>query len=82
MDAGASCTTQVNRRENCIAPSQSGTDVDGTHLAYIFDLILEDDRLNVYAGELEVRPPPAPTTEPVQGSMNATVRDRASADGS
>jgi hypothetical protein len=26
------------------------------------DLIFEDNRLNVYAGELEVRPPGAPTT--------------------
>ena len=33
-------------------------------LAQIFDLFAEDDRLNVYAGELEVRPPGAPTTEP------------------
>jgi Phytanoyl-CoA dioxygenase (PhyH) len=28
----------------------------------ILDLLAEDDRLNVYAGELEVRPPGAPTT--------------------
>jgi hypothetical protein len=31
-------------------------------LAQIRDLFAEDDRLNVYAGELEVRPPGAPTT--------------------
>jgi len=28
----------------------------------VFDLIAEDDRRNVYAGELDVRPPGAPTT--------------------
>jgi hypothetical protein len=28
----------------------------------VLDLIFEDNRLNVYAGELEVRPPVAPTT--------------------
>ena len=27
----------------------------------VLDLFGEDDQLNVYAGELEVRPPPAPT---------------------
>jgi hypothetical protein len=31
-------------------------------LVQILDLIFEDDRLNVYAGKLEVRPPGAPTT--------------------
>jgi len=31
-------------------------------LAQILELIAEDNRLNVYAGELEVRPPGAPTT--------------------
>jgi hypothetical protein len=31
-------------------------------LSQILDLIFKDDRLNVYAGELEERPPPAPTT--------------------
>jgi hypothetical protein len=30
-------------------------------LAHILDLIFQDNRLNVYAGELEVRPPAAPT---------------------
>jgi len=33
-------------------------------LSQVLDLFAEDDRLNVYAGELEVRPPGAPTTEP------------------
>jgi len=30
-----------------------------------FDLLAEDNRLNVYAGKLEVRPPGAPTTNPL-----------------
>jgi hypothetical protein len=34
----------------------------GTRLPLILELIFEDNRLNVYAGELEVRPPGAPTT--------------------
>jgi hypothetical protein len=33
-------------------------------LVQILDLFAEDDRLNVYAGKLEVRPPRAPTTGP------------------
>ena len=32
-------------------------------LARILDLLAEDDWRNVYAGELEVRPPGAPTIE-------------------
>ena len=35
----------------------------GAHLGKILDLFAEDNRLNIYAGELEVRPPGAPTTE-------------------
>jgi hypothetical protein len=31
-------------------------------VSQILDLLAEDNRLNVYAGELEVRPPGAPTT--------------------
>jgi hypothetical protein len=30
-------------------------------LAHVLDLFAEENRLNVYAGELEVRPPGAPT---------------------
>jgi hypothetical protein len=33
-------------------------------LQHLFDLLAEDSWTNVYAGELEVRPPGAPTTEP------------------
>jgi hypothetical protein len=34
-------------------------------LAQILDLFAEDSRrINVYAGELDVRPPGAPTTDP------------------
>jgi hypothetical protein len=29
----------------------------------ILDLFAEDNRINVYAGDLEVRPPGAPTTQ-------------------
>ena len=38
------------------------TDIACAHLAQILDLILKDGQLNVHAGEVEVRPPPAPTT--------------------
>ena len=37
------------------------------HLSHILDLFAEDNRLNVYAGELEVRPPGAPTTPGMLG---------------
>ena len=33
------------------------------HLSPILDLLAEDGQLNVYTGELEVRPPGAPTTK-------------------
>jgi hypothetical protein len=33
-------------------------------LSQILEHLAEDDRLNVYAGELEVRPPGAPTIGP------------------
>jgi hypothetical protein len=43
--------------------------------AMFLDRFAEDDRLNVYAGELEVRPPGAPTTEPdPAGSATALLR--------
>ena len=35
-------------------------------LSQVLDLLAEDSRLNVYAGELEVRPPGAPTTEGIR----------------
>ena len=34
-----------------------------TRLSQILDLFVEDSQLNVHAGELEVRPPGAPTTQ-------------------
>ena len=39
-------------------------------LARILDLLAEDNRLNVYAGKLEVRPPGAPTTEPHEEAID------------
>ena len=48
-----------------------GTSAEGryrrTHLAQILDPFFEDGRLNVHAGELEVRPPGSPTTGPDRG---------------
>ena len=41
--------------------------VKRAHTPQILDLCAEDDRLKVYAGELEVRPPGAPTTRTVLG---------------
>ena len=40
--------------------------------AWFLDLLAEDNRLNVYAGKLEVRPPGAPTT-PGRIERNAAV---------
>src|SRR5260370_24073802 len=37
---------------------------DCAQISPLLDLLAEDNRLNVYAGEIEVRPPAAPTTEP------------------
>ena len=49
-------------------------------LAQILDLLAEDSQLNVYAGELERRPPGAPTNEPAEGgygwlNCRSTLRD-------
>ena len=41
------------------------------HVQEVFDLISEDDSLNVYAGELEVRPPGAPTTRWIGAAAKA-----------
>jgi len=43
-------------------------------LTRILDLFAEDNRLNVYAGKLEVRPPAAPTTSPSAESQECPVR--------
>ena len=47
-------------------------------LSQILDLFGEDSRLNVHAGELEVRPPGAPTSGPVRScsAVRKTPRDR------
>jgi hypothetical protein len=37
---------------------------DLAQIVAILHLFFEDSQLNVYAGELEVRPPAAPTTGP------------------
>jgi hypothetical protein len=47
--------------------------VGGAQLAHILDLLAEDSRRNVYAGELEVRPPGAPTSEGVHGSVSCLL---------
>src|SRR2546421_12780841 len=46
-------------------------------LSQILDLIAEDNRLNVYAGELEVRPPGAPTTPGMLGGGGPAAERRA-----
>ena len=45
-----------------------------TEHSQVLDLLAEDNRLNVYAGKLEVRPPGAPTTGPVLGDGSAVGR--------
>ena len=45
-------------------------------LSQVLDLLAEDDRLNVYAGKLEVRPPGAPTTEPDSGKITCPAVDK------
>src|SRR5437016_14097315 len=43
-------------------------------LSQILDLFREDSELNVYAGELEVRPPDAPTTESDLGELRSNAQ--------
>jgi hypothetical protein len=51
----------------------------GARLAQILDLFVEDGRLNVYAGELKVRPPVAPTTQSLwRPNLGASRRRNAS----
>ena len=45
-------------------------------LQEIFELIFVDSQRNVYGGELEVRPPGAPTTQARPRVMGRTVRAR------
>jgi hypothetical protein len=44
--------------------------VERAQLVQILDLFGEDSWRNVYAGELEVRPPGAPTTEPHEEAID------------
>jgi hypothetical protein len=46
---------------------------EGSHDSQVLDLLAEDSRLNVYAGELEVRPPGAPTTARPPGLSTLVV---------
>ncbi len=60
-----------------IAGTRLAVGVTGTlGIQPLFDLILEDDRTNVYEGELKARPPPAPT-----GERKVVVRAGRSTDG-
>ena len=43
---------------------------NGSQNRQFLDLLAEDDRLNVYGGEVEVRPPDAPTTRQLDGSSS------------
>jgi hypothetical protein len=43
--------------------------------ASLLDLLAEDNRLTVYAGELEVRPPGAPTTQGGNGAAHPSILD-------
>ena len=57
--AGPLLARSVRPIAGCSARDQHS----GARLAQILDLLAEDNRLNVNAGELEVRPPAAPTTK-------------------
>jgi hypothetical protein len=46
---------------------------DLAQIVSILDLLAEDSRLNVYAGELDLRPPGAPTTGAVMGEQRGLV---------
>src|SRR4029450_1386371 len=57
-DARSSEPRPVLTGERLAPPNRASTLADDPQL---LDLLAEDSRLNVYAGELEVRPPGAPT---------------------
>jgi hypothetical protein len=71
----ASSAMSVDRLPNRAIP-RVVTNADGcasrkrARLLQILDLLAEDNRLNVYAGEREVRPPCAPTTEPHEEAID------------
>jgi hypothetical protein len=55
---------------------------DALDVHQLFELFVEDSRRNVYAGELEVRPPGAPTTGPGgSGVVQPLATAQASLDG-
>jgi hypothetical protein len=61
------------RSRTCPSPPTLKIDISSpplemARLWQILDLFAEDNRLNVYAGELEVRPPGAPTIQPGTGA--------------
>jgi hypothetical protein len=47
-----------------------GTYADAPDSRNFLDLLAKENHLNVYARELEVRPPAAPTTEPRQEAID------------
>jgi hypothetical protein len=53
---------------------QQGLLADALHVHQFLDLILENDRANVYAAEVEVRPPCAPTGRVVSAGFLVSWR--------
>jgi hypothetical protein len=78
LDAGDG---DLRRKVSCrdAGPLPNVSCVRVSRLSQILDLLAEDNRLNVYAGKLDVRPPGAPTTESdFRMSLNVAVSARAS----
>src|SRR5712671_4313287 len=71
--ASATCRHSNAESRSCRRPSRRRSGRMPTwppRTSQFLDLISEDNRLNVYAGRLEVRPPAAPTTAGVRGSVS------------
>jgi hypothetical protein len=52
---------------------RSQSDINRARLVQVLDILAEDDRPNVYAGELEVRPPAAPTIRTRDKGLPSTL---------
>jgi hypothetical protein len=70
--------SQASLKVRELAPRDRGgvTETQEPQSQLLFELLAEDDRLNVYAGELQVRPPGAPTTRARYAGTRPAIRMR------
>jgi hypothetical protein len=63
LDRSPRCSAHSVPVSDADKTAPSPTDAHSSHNSQVLDLFAQDNRLNLYAGELEVRPPDAPTTD-------------------